>query len=71
MARVVTRTVVDRAELADWLRPRTDLLVEEESEEGVFVQGDGPFERYERRVEVGRDAPAAEAEATTVGAGSS
>jgi MFS family permease len=54
VARVVTRVVVDRADLADWLRPRTDLLVEEESREGVFVQGDGPFERYERRVEVER-----------------
>ncbi|MEA2972018.1 MAG: hypothetical protein QOG82_476 [Actinomycetota bacterium] len=52
MARVVARTVVDRAGLEEWLRPRTDLLVEEAVGDGVFIQGDGPFERYERRVEV-------------------
>ena len=63
MARVVARTVVDRAGLEEWLRPRTDLLVEEAVGEGVFVQGDGPFERYERRVEV---EPAAGGEGGTV-----
>ncbi len=51
MARVVARTVVDRAGLEDWLRPRTDLLVEEAVGDGTFRERDGPFERYERRVE--------------------
>ena len=51
MARVVARTVVDRAGLEAWLRPRTDLLVEEDLGDGVFREKDGPFERYERRVE--------------------
>ncbi|HVF12981.1 MAG TPA: MFS transporter [Acidimicrobiales bacterium] len=51
MARVVARTVVDRAGLEDWLRPRTDLLVEEAVGDGSFRERDGPFERYERRVE--------------------
>ena len=51
MARVVARTVVDRAGLEDWLRPRTDLLVEDDVGDGVFRERDGPFERYERRVE--------------------
>lgn len=52
MALVVARAVVDRAGLEDWLRPRTDLLVETAAGEGAFVQGDGPFERYQRRVAV-------------------
>ncbi len=52
VARVVARSVVDRAGLEDWLRPRTDLLVEDIVGEGTFVQQDGPFEHYERRVEV-------------------
>jgi len=52
VARVVARTVVDRAGLEEWLRPRTDLLVEHVGDDGGFVQGDGPFERYERRVKV-------------------
>ncbi|MEA2716430.1 MAG: hypothetical protein QOI99_747 [Actinomycetota bacterium] len=52
MARVVARAVVvDRAGLEPWLRPRTDLLVEEDVGDGVFRELDGPFERYERRVE--------------------
>ena len=51
MARVVARSIVDRAGLDDWLRPRTDLLHEVAAGDGVFVQGDGPFETYERRVE--------------------
>jgi len=51
VARVVARAVVDRAALEDWLRPRTDLLVEEAVGDGVFREKDGPFERYQRRVE--------------------
>ncbi len=51
MARVVARTVVDRAGLEAWLRPRTDLLVEEATGDGAFRAREGPFERYERRVE--------------------
>ncbi|MEA2826067.1 MAG: hypothetical protein QOG43_506 [Actinomycetota bacterium] len=52
MARVVARTVVDRADVQDWLRPRTDLLVETAATGGVFRQQEGPFEHYQRRVEV-------------------
>ncbi|MEA2687256.1 MAG: hypothetical protein QOE93_2451 [Actinomycetota bacterium] len=51
MARVVARTVVDRAGLDAWLTPRTDLLVEDAVGDGVFRERDGPFEHYERRVE--------------------
>ena len=52
MARVVARAVVvDRAGLEPWLRPRTDLLLEDDAGDGVFRERDGPFERYERRVE--------------------
>jgi MFS family permease len=51
VARVVARTVVDRAGLEEWLRPRTDLLAEEAVGDGVFRERDGPFEHYERRVE--------------------
>ncbi len=53
MARVVARAVVDRVGLEDWLRPRTDLLVEVPAAggDGAFEQADGPFERYRRRVE--------------------
>ncbi len=66
MARVVARAVVDRAGRDDWLRPRTDLLVEEAVGDGVFREKDGPFEHYERRVEV---EPTAEPAAGSGGAG--
>jgi MFS family permease len=34
------------------LRPRTDLLVEVDAGDGVYVQHEGPFERYQRQVEI-------------------
>lgn len=48
---VVTRTVSD-GELRDLLRPRHDLLVERQTAPGEFTLATGPFDRWDRRVEV-------------------
>ncbi|HEX2193044.1 MAG TPA: MFS transporter, partial [Acidimicrobiales bacterium] len=52
MARVVTRSTVTRAELEDFLRPRTDLLRERHVGDHCFEAEVGPVRDYRRTVTV-------------------
>ena len=52
MARAVRRTMVDRAGLAELLRPRDDVVLERAVGEGRFEAVDGPVRGYRRAVEV-------------------
>jgi MFS family permease len=53
--RVVARFPVDGDAYERLLRPRADLVVEEQVEPGRFVAASGPVRRYERRVDVDAD----------------
>ena len=57
MARVVARSVVDRAGLDAILRPRTDLVLETDVGAGRYSADHGPLRDYARQVDV---EPAAE-----------
>ena len=52
MARVVARSVVDRAGLEAIVRPRTDLVLEEDLGDGRYVADHGPLRGYARQVDV-------------------
>ena len=52
MARVVARSVVDRAGLEAILRPRTDLVLETDVGGGRYQADHGPLRDYARQVEV-------------------
>lgn len=55
MKTLATTRQVDDAELAELLTPRPDPTPEIEAAPGRFVVDDGPFDHYERVVEVGSD----------------
>ncbi len=45
------RQTLSREEAEGLLEPRVDFLVEHQESPGVFVQGEGPFQRYRRTVQ--------------------
>jgi MFS family permease len=63
VARVVARSVVDRAGLEDILRPRTDLVLEQDLGSGRFTSEHGPLRDYARQVDVEPADPHGEDEA--------
>ena len=56
MTQVHTETTTDRATADTLIAPRTDLLTEREISPGRFTQTEGPFENYERVVQVSEHA---------------
>ncbi len=56
MPKIVTTHVVRSDQVAHYLRPRDDVVIERGDGEHEFALVSGPFDRYHRSVTLGRSA---------------